>query len=222
MSSHKPFVPPPYPYDRLDSAKKLASHHVGGIIELSVGTPCDPPAPFVIHALGTSNTNCKGVDRNESFTVHLQELLRADSIDATVINGGVDGDRPVWMGARLFGANGISPETRLVIFEPGPNDKNRNSSIASSEEILSILQGRKLPAIYVSSRAIQTNEEAEATARKFGAYYYGHWNKDVPVDRTHRQFDMAGGGHMTAEGCQLWAKNILPLVKTVLTKEGIK
>ena len=56
MSSQKPFVPPPYPYDRLDSAKKLASHHVGGTIELSVGTPCDPPAPFVIQALATSNT----------------------------------------------------------------------------------------------------------------------------------------------------------------------
>jgi hypothetical protein len=47
--------------------------------------------------------------------------------------------------------------------------------------------------------------------------------KDVPVDRIHRQFDMgSGGGHMTAEGCQLVASNILPLVKHVLEERNIK
>ena len=55
MTSREPFVPPPYPYDRLDGAKKLAAKLPGGIIELSVGTPCDPPPASVIHALGTSN-----------------------------------------------------------------------------------------------------------------------------------------------------------------------
>lgn len=56
MKTAHPFVPPAYPYDRLDAAKKLASRHEGGIIELSVGTPCDPPPPMVVRALGTSNT----------------------------------------------------------------------------------------------------------------------------------------------------------------------
>jgi succinyldiaminopimelate transaminase len=50
------FVPPPYPYDRLDRLAKLCADHEGGIVDLSIGTPCDPPPPAVIQALSTSNT----------------------------------------------------------------------------------------------------------------------------------------------------------------------
>ena len=49
------FVPPPYPYDRLDRLAKLCADHPGGIVDLSIGTPCDPPPPAVIAALGSSN-----------------------------------------------------------------------------------------------------------------------------------------------------------------------
>lgn len=55
-----PFVPPPYPYDRLDEVKALAAHHHdaarhdGGVVDLSIGTPCDPPPAFVIEALAQS------------------------------------------------------------------------------------------------------------------------------------------------------------------------
>jgi succinyldiaminopimelate transaminase len=49
------FVPPPYPYDRLDGAKALAAKHDGGVVDLSVGTPCDPPAAAVVQALSSSN-----------------------------------------------------------------------------------------------------------------------------------------------------------------------
>jgi succinyldiaminopimelate transaminase len=51
----KPFVPPPYPYDRLDEIKAVADRHEGGVVDLSVGTPCDAPPPAVIDALGSSN-----------------------------------------------------------------------------------------------------------------------------------------------------------------------
>jgi aspartate/methionine/tyrosine aminotransferase len=49
------FVPPPYPYDRLDAFKAVAAKHQGGVIDLSVGDPCDPPSAAVIAALSTSN-----------------------------------------------------------------------------------------------------------------------------------------------------------------------
>lgn len=45
------FVPPAYPYDRLDEARKVAASHEGGIVDLSVGTPTDPPPPAVMAAL---------------------------------------------------------------------------------------------------------------------------------------------------------------------------
>jgi succinyldiaminopimelate transaminase len=50
------FVPPPYPYDRLDRLAKIAAAHDGGVIDLSVGTPCDPPPPFVVERLASSNS----------------------------------------------------------------------------------------------------------------------------------------------------------------------
>lgn len=48
------FVPPPYPYDRLDELKAIAAAHDGGLVDLSVGTPCDPPPDDVVAALGAS------------------------------------------------------------------------------------------------------------------------------------------------------------------------
>ena len=48
------FVPPPYPYDRLDEIAAIADKWDGGSIDLSVGTPCDAPPPEVIEALADS------------------------------------------------------------------------------------------------------------------------------------------------------------------------
>jgi succinyldiaminopimelate transaminase len=48
------FVPPPYPYDRLEGAKAAASGHDGGLVDLSIGTPNDPPPADVVAALATS------------------------------------------------------------------------------------------------------------------------------------------------------------------------
>jgi succinyldiaminopimelate transaminase len=50
------FVPPPYPYDRLDEIIALASQHDGGAIDLSIGTPCDPPPEDVVAALAASGS----------------------------------------------------------------------------------------------------------------------------------------------------------------------
>jgi len=48
------FVPPPYPYDRLDRFKPLAERLDGGLVDLSIGTPIDAPPDAVITALGSS------------------------------------------------------------------------------------------------------------------------------------------------------------------------
>jgi succinyldiaminopimelate transaminase len=49
------FVPPPYPYDRLDEVAAVAAKHPGGAVDLSVGTPCDPPPAGVIAALADAS-----------------------------------------------------------------------------------------------------------------------------------------------------------------------
>jgi aspartate/methionine/tyrosine aminotransferase len=45
------FVPPAYPYDRLVPAERKADALEGGVVDLSIGTPTDPPAPAVLDAL---------------------------------------------------------------------------------------------------------------------------------------------------------------------------
>jgi succinyldiaminopimelate transaminase len=50
------FQPPPYPYHRLRDAERLARSHEGGMVDCSVGTPCDPPPAFVLEAMAASGT----------------------------------------------------------------------------------------------------------------------------------------------------------------------
>jgi succinyldiaminopimelate transaminase len=51
-----PFEPPVYPYERLAGAKEKADAHPGGVVDLSIGTPCDPPPAAAVDALATSDT----------------------------------------------------------------------------------------------------------------------------------------------------------------------
>lgn len=50
------FEPPVYPYERLIGAKERAEAHEGGLVDLSIGTPNDPPPPAVVRALASSGT----------------------------------------------------------------------------------------------------------------------------------------------------------------------
>src|SRR5215207_5380981 len=56
MTNRPGFVPPPYPYDRLDRLVPVADAFPGGVVDLSVGTPCDPPPPAVVQALASSRS----------------------------------------------------------------------------------------------------------------------------------------------------------------------
>ncbi len=56
MTGAASFDPPPYPYDRLDELMAVADAHEGGVIDLSIGTPCDPPPAAVVEALGHSDS----------------------------------------------------------------------------------------------------------------------------------------------------------------------
>ena len=51
----EPFVPPVYPYERLTDAKAKAEGHDGGAVDLSIGTPCDPPPAVAIAALAAAD-----------------------------------------------------------------------------------------------------------------------------------------------------------------------
>ncbi len=47
-------MPPPYPYDRLNELKIHGDRFDGGLIDLSIGTPKDPPAPVALAAMAAT------------------------------------------------------------------------------------------------------------------------------------------------------------------------
>lgn len=49
------FAPPPYPYERLEGLKRLAGAHGGGAVDLSIGTPVDPPPAAALAALAAAS-----------------------------------------------------------------------------------------------------------------------------------------------------------------------
>jgi acyl-CoA thioesterase I len=79
-------------------------------------------AATVIVALGASNTYGRGVARGEAYPAQLEALLRARGHDVRVINAGINGDTTGGMLSRL----GAVPEgTRVVILQPGGNDRRK-------------------------------------------------------------------------------------------------
>jgi succinyldiaminopimelate transaminase len=57
------FVPPIYPYFRLDALKQQAAEAPGGIVDLSVGTPNDPVPGIVVEALAAAGPGGAGYPR---------------------------------------------------------------------------------------------------------------------------------------------------------------
>jgi succinyldiaminopimelate transaminase len=57
------FVPPIYPYFRLDALKQRAAEAPGGIVDLSIGTPNDPVPEIVIAALAEAGPGAAGYPR---------------------------------------------------------------------------------------------------------------------------------------------------------------
>ena len=81
---------PPYPYDRLSGLAKLADAQPGGMVDCSVGTPCDPPTPAVIEALASS-----GAERGYPSSAGSPALREAAAR---------------WL-SRRFGLDGLAPSS---------------------------------------------------------------------------------------------------------------
>jgi len=54
------FVPPPYPYDRLRALERLADSLPGGVVDCSIGTPCDPVPEIAINAAAAALAGSMG------------------------------------------------------------------------------------------------------------------------------------------------------------------
>ena len=50
------FTPPPYPYELLGPLREACERHDGGMVDCSIGTPCDAPPDDAVRALSQSGT----------------------------------------------------------------------------------------------------------------------------------------------------------------------
>jgi len=89
---------------------------------LAAALPASPRNPEIL-AFGDSLTSGYGLPAEKSFPARLQAKLRADGIDARVVNAGVAGDTTAGGLARLDAALADKPD--LVILELGANDALR-------------------------------------------------------------------------------------------------
>ncbi|MFM1751151.1 MAG: LL-diaminopimelate aminotransferase [Actinomycetota bacterium] len=116
MTTESPFgttagyVPPPYPYERLDAFKPLAAKFEGGLVDLSIGTPCDAPPQQVLDVLASSNSergypaSIGSVDLRNAFSRWMQRRF-AVTIDPKNISACIGtkefvGTLPQWLKLR--------------------------------------------------------------------------------------------------------------------------
>lgn len=118
-SAHQGFVPPPYPYERLDSFRPLADRFPGGVIDLSIGTPCDEPPKSVVEALSASRSergypaSIGSLGLRQAFARWMERRfaveIGADDVAACIGTKEFVGTLPQWMSLR-------SPDKDTVLF----------------------------------------------------------------------------------------------------------
>ncbi|MGI9512154.1 MAG: GDSL-type esterase/lipase family protein [Anderseniella sp.] len=111
-----------------------------------------------IVALGASNTWGKGVRRDEAYPKHLERMLRAKGVAARVRNAGVNGNTTGQMLKRVTAS--VSQRTRLVVLQPGGNDRRRGISRGvrknNIRRIKRYLRNRGIAVVMLRNRLIRS------------------------------------------------------------------
>ena len=129
--------------------------------------------PLRIVAIGASNTQGGYVGKQGAYPAKLQALLKAQGIDARVINAGVPLDTTANMLGRIDGD--VPAGTDIVILQPGANDRRflvtkeqRAANIAAMERQLRdrsikvIIYDEEIPLRYYTFDFIHLTGEGHA------------------------------------------------------------
>jgi acyl-CoA thioesterase I len=159
---------------------------IGLIAAFLATAPADAASGTVV-ALGASNTYGKGVARGQAYPAQLEALLRANGHNVRVINAGINGDTTAGMLSRLNRL--ISASTKVVILQPGGNDRRKGTGEERGANISEIQQ-------QLSARGIKVILLENASFR------------GLP----HQPDRM----HLTPEGYHAIAEQLLPQVTSAL------
>ncbi|MGZ5921389.1 MAG: arylesterase [Rhizomicrobium sp.] len=182
--------------------------------------------PIKILAMGTSLTQGYGLPPGTEFTTQLQAALKAQGIDAEIVNAGVSGDTSSGGLSRLDWSLADHPDA--AILELGSNDMLRGVPPKVTEKnlraILSTLQKDHVPVLFTGMHA-QRNLGPDYVA-EFDAIY-PRLAKEYPVIfypfildgvALNPKLNQADGLHPNPAGVKIIVARILPDVKKLIAE----
>ena len=172
------------------------------VVSVGVFTEARADSALVV-AIGADNVNGKGkgknypggVGRSDAFPAQLETLLRAQGVDARVVNAGLAGDTTPGILGRLN--SDVPNGTRLVILDIAKgNDSRAGGKDAEADNIDKI--------------------KSQLDARHIALFVLPDW-KTIPGLMDNRDPD---GHHFTAEGHAKIAAFLLPKVTAILGSQA--
>ena len=179
-----------------------------------------------IVALGDSLVAGLGLPAQATFTVRLEQALRARGLSVDIANAGVSGDTSADGLARLDWS--IPDDTDAVILELGANDALRGIDPARTrgalEGIVRRLAERRITVLLAGMRA-PPNMGADFAgafdaifpdlAARFDLLYYPFFLDGVAAERDLNQRD---GMHPNAAGIEVIVKRLLPKAEELVAR----
>ncbi len=180
--------------------------------------------PLRILVLGDSLTAGYGLAAQDAFPAQLEQALRADGHNVTVINAGVSGDTAAGGLARLDWA--LADRPQIVIVELGANDALRGlppeQTRQNIEAIITRLQQERILVLLTGMRS----------PRNFGFNHYNKFDRIFPElaeqyevalypfflegVATKRRYNQSDGLHPNPDGVKVIVQGILPIVEQLL------
>ncbi|HKD48740.1 MAG TPA: arylesterase [Rhizomicrobium sp.] len=186
--------------------------------------------PLKILALGTSLTQGYGLPPGTEFTTQLQLALKAQGIDAEVVNAGVSGDTSADGLSRLSWSLADHPDA--AILEMGSNDMLRGIAPSETEKnlraMLATFQKEHIPVLFTgmhAQRNLGTDYVAQfdaiypKLAKQYPVIFYPFILDGVALNPKLNQSD---GLHPNPAGVKVIVARILPDVKKLVAEASAK
>lgn len=192
----------------------------------AVGTRAADARPLRVVAFGDSLTAGYGLPPGQGFVPRLEDALRRQGHDVTVVDGGVSGDTTTGGLARLDWTLGDGADA--VIVELGANDMLRGLDpdvpAGNLDKMLGALKAKHLPVLLAGMRATPSLGRDYAAkfdaiyptlARRYDTLLYPFFlDGVVGVEALH----LPDGLHPNAAGVDVIVSRILPSVDDLLAR----
>ena len=208
--------------DSVRTPESVSTSISGGVED---GVEATQAGPRIV-ALGDSLTDGLGLQRDETYPVRLQEILRAEGYDVEVVNASVSGDTTAGGLRRLGWA--LEGDVRILIVALGGNDGLRGLPVgqmkenlreivtrAHQKDVAVLLAGMEAPPNFGSLYTDEFREVFHDLAREYEVGFVPFLLEGVAGNADLNQAD---GIHPTADGARMIAAHMWPVLQSMLDK----